>query len=176
MGIETALLLGSAGFNAYGAYSNSKATKTAYDAQGQIAANNAQIATWQAEDAIVRGDREASRSRLKTRQLKGSQRAALAANGVDLGEGSALNILADTDYFGELDAGTIKDNAAREAWAIRNQATNFTSEGSLLRSRADMESPVFAASTSLLTGANRVASHWYSQPRKTVPTYPGAEY
>ena len=147
-------------------YDNSKANKAAYGAQAQINANNAQIARWQAEDALKRGDREASRSRMKTHQLKGTQRARMAANGVDLGVGSALNILNDTDFFGEIDATTIEDNAAREAWAIRNQAQNFASEASLLRSRADSESPWMAAGTSLLTSAGRVAANWYTPPKK----------
>lgn len=170
MGIETgsfgtALQLGGSAASAYGAYTNSRNAKAAYAAQGQIAANNATIAGWQAEDALARGAREAGRQRLKTRQLKGTQRAALAANGVDLGVGSALNILTDTDYFGEIDANTITDNAAKEAWAIRAQAAGFQSEASLLRSRADMESPMLAAGTSLLTSAGKVAGNWYP-PRK----------
>lgn len=164
MGIETAFLgmqIAGAGLSAVGAYQGSQASKAAYAAQAQIAQNNAQIAGWQAEDALARGGRDANRSRMRTRQVKGSQRAALAANGVDLGVGSALQILSDTDFFGEIDANTIKDNAAREAWALRNQAANFTSESALLRSRSDAESPWMAAGTSLLTSAGRVAGNWY---------------
>jgi hypothetical protein len=162
-----------------GAYSNSRASKAALEAQAQVAANNRQIAQWQADDALKRGDRAVSRSRMRTNQIKGTQRASMAANGVDLGVGSALNILVDTEYFGEVDAGTIKDNAAKEAWALRNQAANFGSESELMRSRADAEKPWMAAGTSLLTSAGRVAGSWYPSSggsRKTVPDYPGAEY
>lgn len=172
MGIETiigptlgaaapALQLAGVGLGAAGAYSSSRNTKSAYQAQAQVAKNNAIIAGWQAEDALVRGDRAASVSRSKTRQLKGSQRAALAANGVDLGEGSALNILTDTDYFGEMDANTITDNAAREAWAIRSQASGYSAEASMLSSRASSEQPWLSTATSLLTSAGRVADRWY---------------
>lgn len=150
-----------AAVSAYSAYQGSQANKIAYGAQAQVNENNAQIARWQAEDALHRGARDASRMRISGNQLKGKQRAALAANGVDLGVGSALEILTDTDYFTEVDIGTIKDNAAREAWAIRNQAQNFTSEASLLRSRANMESPLLAAGTSLLTSATKAAGNWY---------------
>lgn len=168
MGIETAVLLQGvgAGAGAYGAYSNSQATKTAYAAQAQVAENNATIAGWQAQDALRRGDRAASASRMRTNQMKGAQRARLAANGVDLGEGSALNILTDTDYFGDVDIDTIKDNAGREAWAIRNQAMGFKNEASLMQSRSDSEKPLMAAGTSLLTSAGKVASTWYTPAGK----------
>jgi hypothetical protein len=167
MGIETAaiplLMQGAgAGMQAYGAYSNSKATKQAYEQQAQVNRNNAQIAGWQAEDALRRGVRSASTARMRTNQLKGNQRASLAAKGVDLGEGSALQLLSDTDYFGDVDATTITDNAAREAWAIRQQAANFNSEASLLKSRADSENPLMAGGMSLLTSAGKVASNWYT--------------
>jgi hypothetical protein len=164
--------------SAVNAYQNSQGAKTAYGMQSQVAQNNAQIANWQADDALARGNRDAIRMRIKTNQVKGSQRAALAANGVDLGQGSALNILTDTDYFGDVDADTIQGNAAKEAWALRNQAGNFTSESKLLRSRAERENPLFAGGASLLTSAGKVAGNWYtpSAGSKVVPDYPGAEY
>jgi len=168
MGTETALQIGGAGMSAVGAMRNSQGTQQAYAAQAQVARNNEQIAGWQAQDAIQRGGRTVVQSRIQTAQTKGAQRARLAAAGVDLGEGSALNILADTDYFGEIDVNTITDNAAREAWAIRQQAAGFKSEASLLQSRADSESPWMAGATSLLTSAGKVAGGWYggkSSPR-----------
>lgn len=144
------------------AYSNSKAVKGAAEVNARVQELNAQMAEQQARDAITRGDKAAGASRLKSRQFKGSQRAALAANGVDLGFGSALNMLNDTDLFGEIDAETIRDNAAREAWAIRQQAAGLRVDASTYRLRAANESPLLAASTSLLTSAGRVADRWYS--------------
>jgi hypothetical protein len=171
---------------AYGSYQNSKATQSAYGAQAQVNRNNAQIAEWQAQDAITRGQQSASRIRMKSNQLKGTQRAGMAANGVDLGTGSALRILSDTDLFKEIDANQAIDNAAREAWAIRNQAQGYNTEASLLQARADRESPLMAGGTSLLTSAGKVASNWYTPGTSTpadasgyrykVPTYEGAEY
>lgn len=148
--------------SAVSAYSGSQASKNAYGAQAQVAQNNAQVAEWQAEDALRRGAVAASDQGTKNNQLKGTQRARLAANGVDLGQGSALQILADTDYFGDIDAGRIEDNAAREAWAIRQQAAGYRADASLLQSRADSERPWLAAGTSLLTSAGKVAGNWYT--------------
>lgn len=145
-----------AGAQALGAASNTQGARTAYRMQSQVNANNAQIAQWQAEDALLRGKRAASASRMKSNQLKGTQRARLAANGVDLGQGSALEILADTDFFGDMDADTIENNTAKEAWALRNQASNFRSESELMRYRARRENPFAAAGTSLLTSTGRM--------------------
>lgn len=147
--------------SAYGAYNQSKANKAAYEYQAGVNANNAKIAEWQAQDALQRGARAEQQQRLKTAQLKGSQRASLAARGIALDEGSALNILDDTDYMGEVDALTIRDNTAKEAWANRNQAAGYASDASMLQSRADAESPGYAAFISLLGGAGSVASNWY---------------
>lgn len=152
--------------NAMGAYGQSKATKQAYDAQATVNRNNATIAEWQAQDALMRGGKAEQTQRLKTAQLAGSQRAAFAARGVALDEGSALNILNDTEYTGNLDAITIRDNAAREAWGHRVQGANYTSDANLLSARASAESPLLAAGGSLLTSAGSVADSWYK--RRTV--------
>lgn len=154
------------GASAMGAYNNSKAEKYALDYQAKVAANNAQLARWKASDAITRGQTDTARQQLKTRQLKGSQRASAAARGVDLGEGSALNILSDTDFMGAIDANQITDNAAREAWAYQQEASDYTSNSEVLRNRAKSVSPGSAAFSTLLTGAGSVVSSWYSFKEK----------
>lgn len=159
-----------AGMSAYGSYQSSKANKAAMSYQAGVSANNAQIAEWQAQDALQRGQTAEGQSRLRTAQLKGSQRARLAANGVALDEGSALNVLNDTDYQGEQDALTIRNNASKEAWAYRNQASGMTSDSLLLQGQSDATSPAAAGFGSLLTGAGSVASSWYRyNSTKTTP-------
>jgi hypothetical protein len=157
--------------SAQGAAQQSQATKAAYEYQSAVSSNNAQLAQWQAQDALQRGAQAEQQQRLKTAQLKGSQRARLAANGVALDEGSALNVLQDTDYMGGQDAMTIRDNAAREAWGYRTQAGNYASDASMLQSRADAEDPDRAMFGSLLGSAGSVASSWYK--RKTTTTSGG---
>lgn len=149
--------------NAFGAYNQSKATQQAYDYQAAVNRNNAQIAEWQARDAITRGQKAEQAQRLKTAQLKSSQRASFAARGVSLAEGSAANILQDTDFMGNVDALTIRDNAAREAWGHRVQAGNYAADADALSARAASESPAGKAFTSLLTSGGAVASSWYNR-------------
>lgn len=156
--------------SAVGSAGKAKADKQAYEYQAAVTRNNAQIDEWRAQDAEYRGAVDVNRQRLKTAALKGSQRARLAAAGVALDEGSALNILMDTDYMGALDAATIEDNTAREAWALRESAKTGRSNADMLASRAAAESPLRSAATSLLTSAGTVASSWYALRNKREAT------
>lgn len=75
-------------------------------------------------DAEKRGDLAADRQRRDTAGLIGAQRTAYAGNGIDVNSGSAANVQDDTAMLGELDALTISNNAAREAWGYRVGASN----------------------------------------------------
>lgn len=163
MSASTVLSVAGMGMNAVGSYNQSKATQDAYSYQAAVTRNNAQLAEWQAQDALVRGANAEQSQRLKTAALKGTQRAQLAARGVALDEGSALNILNDTDYIGNLDAATVRDNAAREAWGYRNQGAGYASDATMLSSRASAENPLLSGASSLLTSAGSVADNWYKR-------------
>lgn len=94
---------------------------------------NAQIAEIQAKDALARGRVEAKRARRQTEQVIGAQRTGFAAQGVDVNRGSALDIQADAAYLGELDALTIRNNAAKEAWGYRTQADDLRFQGAVAK-------------------------------------------
>lgn len=172
-GVSASTML-SVGLTAAGAISSASAARTqsqntqaAYDYQSKVASNNAQIAEWQAQDALARGAKAEQQQRLKAAQLKGTQRASMAARGIALDEGSPLNILNDTDFMNELDVNTIKNNTAKEAWGYRNQAASMSSDAAMLASRADAENPNAAMGSSLLSSAGSVASSWYSYKTRT---------
>jgi hypothetical protein len=153
------------------ARNQSQATQQAYSYQAAVSANNAKLAEWQAQDALRRGATSEQQQRLKTAQLRGAQRARLAASGVAIDEGSALNTLLDTDFMGEQDAMTIRDNSKKEAWGARVQAGNYASDSSMLLNRADAENPNGAMFGTLLTGAGNVADSWYR--RRAITAAPG---
>lgn len=92
------------------------------EATAQANLQNAAFAEEAANDAIARGGMDEDQQRLATRAAIGTQRAGFAANGVDVNSGSAADIQDDTAALGELDALTIRNNAAREAWGYRTQA------------------------------------------------------
>lgn len=152
------------GLQAFSSYQSSQATKQSYDYQSAVARNNAITAEYQAEDAIKRGQLSEEQQRRKTMMLKGTQTARLAANGIDISEGSPLQILSDTDWMGEQDALTIRDNANREAWGYRVQGQNSTSNSTMLKARSEAENPLLAAGTTLLNGSGTVADSIMTKP------------
>lgn len=83
---------------------------------------NASYANIAANDAVARGTYDADLQRIKTGQNVGTQRTAQASNGGEVNDGSNANLQADTAALGELDALTIQNNAAREAYGYKVQA------------------------------------------------------
>jgi multidrug efflux pump subunit AcrA (membrane-fusion protein) len=150
--------------SAMSSYQQSKAQQASMDYQAEVAHNNAISAEYQAQDAIKRGEVAEADQRRRTAMMKGSQTARLAANGLDISEGSALNILSDTDWMGEQDALTVRDNASREAWAYRQQGANSQSNSNMLSASADAQNPLFSGATSIMTNPalGTVASKWYN--------------
>lgn len=146
---------------AIGSYFGASAQKSLLNAQAEIAEINARVAESQARVELMSGQRREQASRLSTAALKGSQRAAMAANGVDLGVGSAAEVQTSTDLVGEVDAETIQANAVRSAWGYRTQATNSTNDAIMRRGAADGISPGMAGMSSLLGSAGTVAQSWY---------------
>lgn len=146
---------------AHGAYGEARANKQALEYQATVDRNNQQFAEWQASDALNRGEKTWQKQQLAVASLKGTQRAALAANGVALDEGSAARILTDTDFLGALDARTIRNNAAKESFGYQTQATQYGNDAAMKGYTASNIHPTLAGATSLLTGAVDVASKWY---------------
>ena len=144
-----------------GSYYSAQNTKSNLQMQANLADTNAQIAELGAQSALAQGAKEEQRSRLQTTALKKSQRVAMAANGVDLGQGSAAEILTSTDLMGDIDANTIKANAVRNAWGYRTQATNYQNQALTNRASASSISPMGGAVSSLLGSAGAVGQSWY---------------
>jgi hypothetical protein len=97
----------------------------------------------------------------------------MAANGVDLSEGTPLNILTDTDYFSAIDTNTIRNNAEREAWGHREQGKGASAQASLARAQGASQSGLFNAAGTLLSGASAVADKWYRYKTGNTGVYIG---
>ena len=105
--------------------------------QKAIMEQNARISEMQADDAIERGKFDEHAHRLSVRQLIGAQKASFGAQGIEIdAEESTGAVLLSTTAQGELDALTIRNNAAREAWGYRVQAQNYTAQGQLMEASA----------------------------------------
>lgn len=154
--------IGGAATSGIGAFFGAKNQKSNLVAQAAVADTNARISELGAQTELRRGNSQVGALTLKAGQLKSSQRARLAANGVDLGQGSAAEIQASTDIMKEVDVNTLTANAVQSAWGYRTQATNYTNEGITRRAAASGISPIGSAATSLMSSAGQVASSWYS--------------
>lgn len=117
---------------------------------------NAGIADAQATDALARGREDEDRFRTEARRIRGSQRSALAASGVEVDSGSALDVQADAASLGELDALTIRHNAEREAWGFRVDAENSRQQGRNAQSAGRMQ----ALGTTIGTGYSLLESRY----------------
>lgn len=173
-GGSLALQLAGAFASARAARDRSSADRAALEYQSQVQANAGQVDEWRAADAIRRGETAQSQSRLRQTSIAGSQRAVFAARGLPLNEGSALSILSDTAFMGDVDAATIRDNAAKEAWTLRVSANTARSNSDFLAARARTISPGRSEFNSLLTSAGTVAPTWYRlNPDKTSTSTSG---
>lgn len=122
----------------------------------QVQRNNAEIARRQAAMVREQGQIDADKQRQITSQRLGTQTAALAAQGTDL-SGSPTDILGDTAKAGELDAQTIKSNAAKQAWGYEAGATGAAANAGLYGS---FQPSYLGAGASLLGGASTLADKW----------------
>lgn len=104
-----------AGASAYAQVQAGNAQANAMEAQ-------AQVDRAQAADALQRGAAEAGKVKTAGSLAVSENKAALAGAGVDVQSGSAVKALEDTRLGSELDAGTVRSNAARAAWGHEVQA------------------------------------------------------
>lgn len=141
---------------ASGLYSAS-AAREAGKYEQQVANRNAAIADQQAEQARQIGNMDEERQLRRVRAALGSQRAALAANGLDINSGTALDLQAETAGFGAADALNLRSNALREAWGFNVEATNQRNSGRAARAQGRNA----AIGTLLTTGAS-MAGQAYS--------------
>jgi len=137
---SAALLAGSVAISAIGKWKAGTQAKKAGEAQQRAAESsaelldfNAHIADLQAEDATQRGAEAESRFRAGVQGLIGSQRAGFAAGNIDVSVGSAVDVQADAAFLGELDALTIRQNAAREAWGYKVEAVDTRKRAEITR-------------------------------------------
>lgn len=120
--------------SAWGAAAEQEANATFQAAMMDI---NSEVAKFQADDAIIMGNRAASEHLQKVRGVIGAQKAAMAAQGIEVNDNSALEVLEDTARSGAIDALIIRNNARREAWGFRVSSSQYASQAGFSRIAAD---------------------------------------
>jgi len=151
--------------SAAGSYYGAKSEQTQLDVQADIADVNSRIAELGAQSVLRQGQREVGRVTMQAGQLKSRQRASMAANGVDLNEGSAAELQDSTDIMKEIDAATVEANSIRSAWGYRTQGTSYQNQALGARTTSSAISPFGNAATSLIGGATKAAAGWYNYKR-----------
>ncbi|RUX02451.1 MAG: hypothetical protein E5V51_00155 [Mesorhizobium sp.] len=131
-----ALTLASTMLGAAGSMQQAQATASANNYNAKVQDMNARLADRRAKDAIERGALDEQKKRQQVAGIQGQQKAAMAANGVDVAFGSPLDTLVDTAVMGELDALTIRTNANREAYDYKVDAVNKRSGATMSRMAA----------------------------------------
>lgn len=153
----TTLMIATLGLNAAAGAYTASAQRAAGEYEQQVAERNATIAEQQAEQARQIGNMEEERQLRRVRAVVGSQRATLAANGLDVNSGTALDLQAETAGFGAADALNLRSNALREAWGFKVDATNQRNAGRAARAQGNNQ-----AAGTLLTTASNMVSQAYS--------------
>lgn len=146
--LTAALLAGGAAVTAYGQYQVGQYEQ-------KVANMNAKLAGQQARDAEARGNIAEQTHLQKVRQMLGAQRARLGASGIEVNSGTALDLTTDTARMGAMDALTIRNNAAREAWGYRVQGVNYKAQGELAAAQGTNQ-----AMGTLLTGGSQAYGTW----------------
>lgn len=142
-----------------------KAAEKQANYQAAVNRNNAQIAQNNANMERQQGIEDARLQRMKTLQKIGTQQAGMAANGLDITQGTALDVIEDTAAIGELDAMTAQFNQERKAQAYESQAGNFLNQANLdvfagkNAYQAGMMNAVGAGFSGLSSAAGSVATY-----------------
>lgn len=168
MGLAAGAQAAAAGMQAVGSYYGAKSQQESLRAAANIADINAGMSEHAAQIELLRGNEDVAKVSARAGQVKGAQRAAMAANGIDLGVGNAVEVLTSTDLSKEQDMDAITANAVQSAWGQRMNATNFKNEALTKRAGADSISPFMAAASSLLGSSTQVAASWYSMNKAGV--------
>ena len=162
IGVATAVI--SATMSGIQAKNQAEAERSAAEYNAQVANNNATIANQQRSSILQQGDVEAQNEMRKQAQMIGEQRAQMSANGIDITQGSAQDILASTKFLGGIDVNTIQSNAARQAWGYEVQSMNDKSTAVMETWKANSINPsqigAMAAGSSLLSSIGSAASSY----------------
>lgn len=169
-----------AGVSAYGSIQSSNASSASSQYQAQVSANNAKIADQNAEYAKAAGERQVNQQQFKTAALVGSIKAQQASEGLDVNSGSNLDVQSSAKELGELDAITVRNAAARQAYGYQAQSMSDVAQGQLQEAKASSDSTagLFGATSSVLGGVSSSANTYakFLQASGPQPGKLGSDY
>lgn len=130
--------------------------------QGQVADINASYADRAARDALDRGELDALAHAREVAALRGKQTAGMAAQGLELGYGTPLDIAKETSVLAAEDRARIYRNAENEAQSFRINAQSFRNRSAGARAEAGnaRTAGLINAGSTFLEGAAKTGGIW----------------
>lgn len=141
--------------------------------QGQVARNNAAIESQNAAAATRAGQSAESNKRIETGLDVGRMAAAQGANDVDVGFGTTAKSRISRQTLGNLDALTIRYNAAREAYGYGVSARGYKAQSQADQAQAgeSVLSGVLGGAKSFIGGAQALVGQQLGFQQQGVPGY-----
>ena len=127
----------SAGAAGAGTVAQANAAGRAGKAEAAQAAANAGYAYEAELGALRKGERDAATVKTAGSQIRAKAKVGFAKSGVDVQSGTALDAYSAVDRFSELDAETIRNNAAIDARGFRTQGLNYGQQAAATRAATD---------------------------------------
>jgi len=118
-----------AGVSLIGTAVSTGATLQAGNAAKATAEFNARMMELEAKDTIDRGEQVVAEAERDGRMMVGEQRAALAAQGIELGDGTAADLQASTVRTTLDTIARVRADAAMQAWGLRTNARSVRRSG-----------------------------------------------
>lgn len=157
------------GIGALGSLTAGISDSAAIKAQGEFEAQqlqfNADLSQLQHDDALRRGKKDALKAKHQAKRMIGSQRAAMAAQGIVVDSDTAAQIQEDTLVLGAENAQQIKNNSYREAFGFKVQALDLKGQARMaqLSSKQKARNTLLTASLSMVSGLAESAAHFHDR-------------
>lgn len=135
-GATTAITIASTVVSALSSISQGQQQAASAKYNAKVQENNAETARQNANLASAKGAANAGREQQKTRATVGAIKASQAANGIDVNTGSTVDVQSSAAELGQLNAITIRGNAARQAYGYQTQEVSDKAQAQLDRQEA----------------------------------------
>ena len=148
----------------YSTYASSKLAGDLLKTQQHINENNAKIAQMGYESAMRAGESEIQKISMNAGAVKSKQKAAMAANGIKLGVGSAADVTASTEVMKKLDMNTAHQNALATAFGYSVRQSNYEGQAKAQGYAGSYNQGAGAVGMTIgsaLEGVGQVADRWY---------------
>ena len=144
---------------AVGSVMQGKAQKDAADYNAQVMQNEASVAQTQADQSVQQAQSEQVKHDRQAALQMGHQRSLLAASGIDMSSGSALNQLVDNTGQFEIDRQNIGYQGQLNQWGYMNKANSLIGQSELEKAKGQsaLTAGYMGAASSLIGGAGKVA-------------------